>query len=198
MGRALLSATKACQHCRQPFAKDPRNTWAYWEKAKYCGYACTGAASKKRADDKREPIATIFWRHVSKSDGCWTWTWLKDKDGYGLLPYSKVMHRAHVVSLLLDGRPVGKGSFGCHHCDNPACVRPDHLYVGTPRDNVDDKISRGRQPLGSQTHVAKLCEEDIPAIRAMPGTHAEIAARFGVARATVSLIKERRTWRHVP
>lgn len=197
MGRVLPS-TKPCIHCGKEFRKDPRNTWAYWSKAKYCSQACAGLAHQIRSNANRPSIEEAFWKHVQKSEGCWNWTWLLDKDGYGLFPYMKKMHRAHVVALRLDGRPVPAGKYGCHHCDNPKCVRPSHLYAGTPRQNVGDKIRRGRQPMGSAIPAAKLSEADVIRIRQMTGTHGEIASGFGVARATVSLIKERKTWRHVP
>jgi hypothetical protein len=186
---------KKCAHCGNQFSKDPRNSWPYWERAKYCSRTCTGLAKSVRAEETRPAMADVFWRQVHKTDNCWIWTGLLDKDGYGLMPYAGQMLRAHKVSLELDGRPVPQGKYGCHHCDNPPCVRPDHLYPGTPTQNVADMFSRGRY---NRAKSAKLTEADIIVIRAASGTHEEIAVRFGVSRSNISQIRERKTWRHIP
>lgn len=143
----------------------------------------------------RETLEQAFWRRVAVSDGCWLWTGNLDKDGYGVFILSRRQRRAHVVSLELSGRPVPRGMYGCHRCDNPSCVNPAHLYVGTPKQNVADAVSRGRLNLQRN---AKLNAAQVIAIRSAAGTHEAIAAEYGVARATVSLIKERRTWGHIP
>ena len=184
---------KKCANCDSLFQKDPRNTWAYWRRAKYCSQACAGEANARRLAAKREPIEVIFFRHVDKQSGCWMWTWLRDKDGYGLLPYAGKLRRAHVVSLEIDGRPVPKGMFGCHHCDTPGCVNPAHLYVGTHAQNMADAKKRRRM-----NPNAKLTVNQVVAIRKATGTNAAIAARFEIAPSSVSHIKTRKTWRHLP
>lgn len=184
---------KSCSECGRIFEKDPRNTWAYWARAKFCSSVCAGKFNSRAKSENRPPLAVKFAEHFTKGDGCWEWMGLRDKDGYGLLPYGKKVHRAHVVALRLDGRHVPRGMYGCHHCDNPGCVRHDHLYVGTPTQNMRDAMERRR--LRPRT---KLSAEQIMEIRSATGTHGEIAAGFNVARATVSLIRERKTWRHLP
>ena len=85
-----------------------------------------------------------FWSKVKKTDGCWLWTGHLDYQGYGDFTIGrKQRYRAHRYSVILDGRdPTGK--YVCHHCDNPSCVRPDHLFIGTPLDNMQDKMKKGR------------------------------------------------------
>jgi hypothetical protein len=181
---------KTCEHCGDVFSRDTRNTWAYWEKAKYCGHACAGMAHRARLEGKRLSKAETFSRWVIKSDGCWIWSGATDKDGYGIFSYGRKSYRAAKLALELDGRPVPKGLYACHTCDNPPCIRPDHLYPGTPTQNMADAIARGR--LNPRT---KLTADQVVDIRRAAGTHDEIAATFGVSRANISLIREGKTWR---
>jgi hypothetical protein len=135
-----------------------------------------------------------FAQWFAKTDGCWEWTGARDKDGYGIFSYEGKSYRAAKIALALDGRPVPTGKYSCHHCDNPACVRPDHLYRGTPTQNASDAKQRNRLNPGRK---AKLNPDQVRAIRTATGTHNEIAATFGVSRATISLIRERKTWANV-
>lgn len=77
----------------------------------------------------------------------------------------------------------------CHRCDNRRCVNPDHLFVGTRQDNVDDMMCKGRAASGSKHPKAKLTPDDVAAIKSLSGTNAEIAKRFGVDAAVVSRVK---------
>ena len=87
-----------------------------------------------------------FWAKVVKSDGCWEWTAKHDKNGYGRFSpngqYSQVP--AHRFSWELHNGPVPEGMLVCHRCDNPECTNPNHLFLGTPQDNMDDKVRKGR------------------------------------------------------
>lgn len=192
MGNSAKSM-KTCAHCGGSFTKDPRNTWAYWERAKYCTQSCAGKAWRKTASERRPPIEQEFARWHERGDGCWQWLGARDKDGYGVFNYARKSYRAHAMALRLDGRPPPKGMYACHHCDNPCCVRPDHLYAGTPSDNMADAIARRRLRPN-----CKLTEADAAAILAANGDHGTIAETYGVSRSTVSMIKSRRTWRHLP
>lgn len=139
---------KICESCGSIFYRRKANTWAYWAKAKFCSSVCFGISNSKKAEKDRMPIEQSFSRYVIKSDHCWRWTGPKDKDGYAVFFHSKRQYRAAPFSLKLDGRPVPQGMYACHHCDNPECVRPDHLYPGTPKQNVADMMNRGRAKFG--------------------------------------------------
>lgn len=88
----------------------------------------------------------LFWARVSKGDGCWEWMGYRDPRGYGRLSRSawSSPRLAHRYSWELTLGEIPDGLYVCHHCDNPPCVNPDHLFVGTARDNNDDKLSKGR------------------------------------------------------
>lgn len=183
---------KTCLHCGKEFFRDKRNTYAYWAKAKYCGHECAGAAHRINMAAKRPPVEKAFAKWFDQSAGCWEWKGARDKDGYGIFTYSRKNYRAAVMALRLDGRPVPAGKYACHDCDNPACVRPDHLYPGTPAQNMADAKRRGRlKP------ATKITAKDVREIRAATGTQDVIAAKYGISRPNVSMIRNRKTWRHV-
>ena len=141
-----------------------------------------------------------FWSKVRKTDSCWVWQAAKSKAGYGYFRVGDKMQLAHRFVMGLPGAGVSPEICVCHHCDNPSCVRPDHLFLGTHADNVQDKIAKGRGQKGSAMGKAKLSESDIPRIRDMLRCGAEqkvIALWFYVCRETVSQIKRGIIWRHV-
>lgn len=189
---------KTCARCGRRFEKDRRNTWAYWERAKFCGQECASLAWSERAAERRPPIEDAFSRWVDKSGECWEWTGARDKNGYGIFSYEGKSRRAAIVALELDGRRPGPGMFACHTCDNPPCVRPDHLYPGTPAHNMADAIARDRTCRGERQHAAKLRDADILLIRVSKETDEALAAKFGVSRSNISMIRCRKTWKHLP
>lgn len=113
-----------------------------------------------------------FWAKVNKDGECWEWTGAADYDGYGQLKIKGKMHTAHRMSWELANGPIprGEGPHGTcvlHKCDNPSCVNPAHLFLGTHQDNVTDKVTKGRQShtRGSAHGNSKLSESQVSAIR---------------------------------
>jgi len=107
--------------------------------------------------------------------------------------------KGHRVSYALFRGPVTEGMMVCHTCDNPSCVNPDHLFLGTGLDNMQDKIAKGRSrvPIGEKSPHAKITEEQAQAILADPRPYTVIAEHYGIAAATVGSIKQRQSWRHL-
>lgn len=149
------------------------------------------------------PPAERFWAMVDKSDSCWLWRGAVNDAGYGRFMWTmgKVL-QAHVAALLLVGVKVLAGQIVCHTCDNPPCVNPAHLFVGTQRDNLLDMTSKGRRrhAIGENASSAKLTAVDVVEIRHMYAAgigYQRIGATFGIHQSTVSAIVSCRTWRHV-
>lgn len=87
-----------------------------------------------------------FWSHVaSRADGCWEWTGARGRAGYGYFSIKDRRFFAHRLAFALVNGPIPPGLFVCHRCDNPPCCRPDHLFLGTTRDNVVDAMRKGRR-----------------------------------------------------
>ena len=140
-----------------------------------------------------------FWALVEKTDTCWVWKGKAVKSGHGLFYAATETLLAHRVSWRLHRGRI-KGKRVLHRCDNPPCVRPDHLFSGSQRENVNDAIAKGRwtmPPSGEQHHSAKLTESDVRAIRATAGSHAVVARQFGVSKRLILLIRKGRIWRNV-
>jgi hypothetical protein len=139
---------------------------------------------------------------VDGATGCWNWTAGKDKNGYGQFsPYRRQNMRAHRASYELHREPIPEGLCVCHRCDNPSCINPDHLFLGTNAENTADRQAKGRQryAIGSACGRAKLTEEEVSVILAAEGvTHRKLADRFGVTQSTISEIRSRKIWTHVP
>ena len=142
-----------------------------------------------------------FWKKVDTSGDCWEWTAAKDPAGYGRFAINGENGRAHRISWELSVGPIPTKMCICHACDNPGCVNPDHLFLGTYSDNMKDMWGKGRHTVvvqaGRKNNNAKLADEDVRLIRKMRGPQREIAKQFGISQATVSLIKTGKAWRHL-
>lgn len=145
-----------------------------------------------------------FWAKVSKTEKCWEWTASLIRSGYGHFRLGGNLVLAHRYSYTLVYGDPGEMCV-LHKCDNRKCVRPDHLFLGTPADNVADCINKGRHHyglvVGTQVTASKLTEQIVLSIRekyAKGGvTQKVLAKEHGVCRATISLVLSRHTWKHV-
>lgn len=182
--------------------------------AKSCGCLQREKASKSAADARAAKAETApsleerFWSKVKRGalDECWQWTAsVRNKDeGYGAF-YLNGRHRpaTHTAWLLRYGELPASGQVVCHSCDNPRCCNPDHLFLGTPLENNDDKVAKRRHVYGARVTTAKLTDPQAAEIkrlrpngRAPRGLKAELASRFGVSEHTISDVWSRR-WTHL-
>lgn len=142
-----------------------------------------------------------FWDNVEKTSDCWLWKGATVGNGYGKVTINSKCQRAHRVAWELTNGPIPDGMFVCHRCDNPACVRPDHLFLGTPADNVDDMHIKGRYPRGEARKRAKLTAEMVRQIRSryQPRrvTVDALATEYGVHSSLIHRIVHRKAWKHV-
>lgn len=149
----------------------------------------------RRRGNWRVRLSVRFWAKVNKEPGqgpngdCWEWQGASDKRGYGSFPAIRPeegfnTRRAHTVSYLLAKGPTN-GLNVCHSCDNPRCVNPAHLWLGTQLQNMRDASQKGRM-LQPQRRVSETVQR---AIRESSGRYADIAHKFNVSTGIVSLIK---------
>lgn len=133
------------------------------------------------------------------NSGCWLWTGAYDRGGYSTLSHLNKPVIGHRVSYELFKGKIPAGQNVCHSCDNRACVNPDHLFLGTQRENVEDMLQKGRQRRGSTHGMAKLTEADVAEIRATKGvTQYALAAQYGVTRSAIADLLKGRSWAHLP
>lgn len=151
-------------------------------------------------------MKTHFENKFKKIPGhCWVWEGAKDKHGYGNFsfhinssPKKYKKYRASVFSYETYIGVIPKGMLVCHSCDNTSCVNPDHLFIGTPQDNMTDMVNKERCLYGHRNHKAKLTPEQVLDIRErLSGGKrimAQIAREYKVHYTTIKSLKYRKTW----
>ena len=158
----------------------------------------------ERRKENLPTIAVRFWANVSKTPKCWVWAGSCDAHGYGQLtvttaPYRHTTRKAHRISWALHHDDPGD-QFVLHACDNPPCVNPHHLRLGTQQDNADDTVRRGRTARGGLNGHAKLTAEMVGEAkkRCSAGeSYASIAREFGVTGTTISRSVRGLRWGHL-
>lgn len=221
------TTTRTCEHCQKAFAPHPktkgrfcsRACWRAYESAHQhtricvaCGVTFRAKIAKPQrfcsracADPNRTmtPIEDRFWAKVDRTGECWVWTGYRDPNGYGRISRGNGIPPilASRLSWLLHHGTLPDDLYVCHHCDNPSCVRPDHLFLGDQKANMQDAARKNRTTLGERSAASKLSDAAVRDMRlryaAGQASIAELAAEHGVLRGTIKNAIEGVTWRHV-
>lgn len=171
------------------------------EEISYCNCAAHGKP-KGPWHGMRYPTNTERERFEEKfrvTPGCWEWIASLTQSGYGAFKAKQVQMRAHRYAYLIYKGEIPVGLIVRHKCDNRKCVNPDHLEIGTNKDNSDDMKQRGRRndPVGERAGSAKLTESQVISIRKDRRTNAEIAKQYGVYPSAISRIKTGKRWAYL-
>lgn len=145
-----------------------------------------------------------FWSKVAarpdEPKECWEWVGYRDRDGYGRITVKGKVQGAHRVSYAMHNDDFQDNMVICHKCDNPSCIRPDHLFQDTAQKNNLDKELKNRQVRGTNNGTAKLNDQAIRDIRKLwekGMTQTDIAEIWDVSQATISYIVRKKRWLHV-
>jgi hypothetical protein len=173
-----------CERCGQAFVRKGGG--------RFCGSLCYHAS---------QGSADHFWSRVDRSAECWVWTGGTVGGGYGRFGRGKVLAHRHAWEIT--NGPIPDGLDVLHRCDNPPCVRPDHLFLGTHTDNMRDMFTKGRRATkrGTSHPNARMTEEDVrwaKAEYAKGGTTIKhLAASLGVSKSTLRVAIRGIRWQHV-
>lgn len=186
-----------CEFCRKPFSI-PSSRIRTPTQGRFCRLKCHRDSTIRSIEDR-------FWECVDKSGECWLWTKGKDRDGYGAIRGADGKNlRAHRVSWIIHFGPIPDGLYVLHDCpdgkDNPSCVRPSHLWLGTNDDNMADCHDKKRNVFGERHGRAKLTEEIVLEIRRLHKSgvaQKTLAAKYLVNRVSINYIIARKTWTHI-
>ena len=147
----------------------------------------------------KEVVARYWSKVIIKDSGdCWIWAGHQNDTGYGFFDVDDTYFRVHRVSFFLAyGDP--KQYLVCHSCDNRLCCNPEHLFIGTDKDNMLDRDKKLRVSHGERHPRTKLKTADVRKILALKGTlqNKEIAVLFGITMGCLSGILQRKAWKHV-
>ncbi|WP_247424170.1 HNH endonuclease [Ralstonia pseudosolanacearum] len=159
----------------------------------------------------RLSLSVRLWSRVDMSagpDGCWRWLGGVNAKGYGQIRREPVGNATrgekaltHRVAWELTRGPIPRGLHVCHRCDNPCCVNPSHLWLGTHADNLADMRVKGRAARGNRSGTARLESRQVQIIKRLlylgHCSALEVSTLLGVSPATIDAIRNQKTWEHV-
>lgn len=144
-------------------------------------------------------VIARFWSKVTHTVMCWNWTGYH-RNAYGAMKINGRLYSVHRIAFALQyGYDPGQQQV-CHTCDNPECVRWDHLFVGTDIDNVADRVAKGRSAIlaGTDNGMAQLTPNIVQLIRASKLTEVAMGHQFNISASLAGQIRRRQRWKHLP
>lgn len=186
---------RTCKKCGKQFQTNA--CWVKRGQGIYCSRECA------RSDRPNPSWLQRFHKKVDIGDkeSCWIWKGKPRKDGYGQIQINKEKKIASRVSWAIHFGDIPKGLEVCHKCDNRICVNPNHLFLGTQKENMEDAVSKGRMHLGEKHGLSKLTDKQAVEIRKLYATgkfsQSKLGEQFGVSQTIIYLLVNRKTWRHV-
>lgn len=200
-----IKIKKKCKRCKKEYYVVPSQK----DRSKYCSMKCrmdslnSFLIKNATNEEKKERYISSFEKHVVRKNGCWEWTGFKNKLGYAIMTCNSKIgpSKAHRGSWIIHNGSIPKGKIIRHLCNNPTCTNPEHLAVGTMKDNSRDCIESNRICRGEKSPFAKLTEENVVEIkkklRKDKLTCKEISKEFNVSSACISAINVKRNWKHI-
>lgn len=203
--------TSRCSKCRRrlPIEEFPRiERIGCARTVGYHCYDCKNRIQRERRGftPRKSPEQRLAESlNIAGPDDCWEWTKFRQPKGYGRIRFRGRHEMAHRVAWMLANgvSELSRWQFICHRCDNPPCCNPAHLFLGTPLENMQDMIGKGRQRnlRGERHPQSSLTESDVLAIRAAYATRevsmCRLAKKWGMSVSGVADIIHRNNWKHV-
>jgi len=157
--------------------------------------------SELTEEEKTQRLKKYYEKYVIKQNGCWDWKGIIEHTGYAVLAVRPPI-KAQRASWIIHKGEIPKGLLVCHACDNPKCTNPDHLWLGTHKENIQDRVKKGRSNTqkGSRLKVSKIDEIQALEIKKLLITGmscAEIGRKYSLSIKIISRIKNVETWKHV-
>jgi hypothetical protein len=208
---------KRCHRC----VNDYKNEWQRKKKNKRCEF-CNQEFNEVTIS-KECSLKCKLLNRKKEINGCWEWQGKISKNGYGYIQHKKKHMLTHRTSYETFIENIPFGLCVCHKCDNKKCINPEHLFLGTHKDNIQDAKEKGRLPdqrgrkhseetlkklklrrrpdkRGEKHHLCKLTEKDVKEIRELLKLNfkqKEIGCRYGVDQSVISQIKHKKSWAHI-
>lgn len=191
--RWRLAPARECPSCGERFR--PKATLVKLGGGKFCS---TGCSNRYHAKEKTRLFPKRFWKLLlRKSTGCWEWPTCISPNGYGYSYLNGVKTATHRIAYILNYGSIPIGMWVLHKCDNRRCANPDHLFLGTPQDNVNDMIAKDRGSRGEKRKAAKLTDKIVIQIRQSEKSAYWWAKRLGFSQGSIADAKFGRSWKHI-
>lgn len=185
-----------CQQCGRPF--EVHRSHLLLGTRKHCSRKCSDAHRRSISVQER------FLKRMGQppnTDECWIWTGTQTPDGYGVLRANNKNTLVHRIAYELFYGDLSPGYSVCHHCDNPPCCNPRHLFCGKAADNARDMMMKGRSTRGERNAQSRLTTQQVYEIRTLLASDTKgtcIAQQFYISPALVSAIKYKTRWAYLP